>query len=245
MSRRRGLWGWGAAATLVGLAVVLLSACGSGPADDTASAAQTAEPIRDPGVIARIEAADLAAGFEEINFYHDVPGLLLDSGDPVLSGMGSLASEPGRSDGQGFANTETGELLFVVTIVLNSPGDAQRAFDYIAAQPLETVFEFISPNELLFESAQLPSPGLGDGSARYALRYGAEEAGQRIRDVATDLVVFTDGGSLLFLLQSVNTAEEPSPGESADITAVGRAVSRAIAEVHAAQAAMASESAQP
>ena len=243
--RRSALSEAGTTVALLAIAALLLIACDSAPADDTASASETEQPIRDPGVIARVEVTDLTPGFEEINFYHDVPGLLLDSSDPVLSGMGSLAHEPGRSDGQGFANPATGELLFVVTIVLNSPDDATRAFDYIVAQPLETIFEFISPDEQLFESAQLPAPALGDHAARYSLRYGAEKAGQRIRDVATDLVVYTDGGSLLFLLQSVNTADEPGPGESADITAVGRALSAAISIMRQAQAAQAAESAQP
>ena len=232
-------------ATCVGLAALVASACASEGTDDTSPTPKPPEPVCGPDVIARIEAADLSSSFEEISFYHDIPGLLLDSSDPVLSGLGSLAHDPGRSDGQGFANPETGELLFVITIVLHSSADAQGTLDYIIAQPIETVFEFISPDEQLFESAELSPPKLGDRAARYTLRYGVEEAERRIRDVATDLVVFTDDCSLLFLVQSVNIADKPGLGESADITAVGRALSEALAEAHVAPATQSKEAEEP
>ena len=238
MSRRPATaWATLLAAGVGMAALVAASACGSERPDAVPPAPKPPEPVCGPDVSARIEAADLSPSFEEISFYHDIPGLLLDSSDPVLSELGSLAHEPAHSDGQGFANPETGELLFVITLVLNASADAQDALDYIITQPIGTIFEFISPDEQLFESAELSPPELGDRAARYTLRYGVEEAGRRIRNVATDLVMFTDGCSLLFLVQSVNIADQPRLGESVDIAAVGRAVSEALAEVRTAQAA--------
>ena len=243
---RRPVTAWATLlAACVGLAALVASACGSGRANDAPPAPKPAEQVCGPDVNARIEAADLSPNFEEISFYHDIPGLLLDSSDPLLSELGSLAREPGRSDGQGFANPETGELLFVITLVLNSPAAAQEALDYVVVQPIGTIFEFISPDEQLFESAELSPPRLGTRAARYTLRYGVEEAERRIRDVATDLVMFTDGCSLLFLVQSVNIADKPAVGESAVITTVGRAISEALADVRTAQAEQPREAKEP
>ena len=57
--------------------------------------------------------------------------------------------------------------------------------------------------------------------------------------------MFTDGCSLLFLVQSVNIADKPRLGESADIAAAGRAISEALAEGRAAQAAQSREAEEP
>lgn len=201
----------------------VLPACGGG-SEATQAAATETRAAR--GVIVQVTAADLPGRFEEINFYHDIPGLLLESSDPVLSGLGDLAEGEGRSAGQGFANGETGELLFVITIALNSAADAQGAIGYVTEQPAATIFELVSPGEQLFESERLPDPAVGQGAVRYLLRYGVETGGQRTRDVASDLVIFVSDGSLVFVLRSVPTADEPgSGGERVDLTALSATIS--------------------
>ena len=223
-----------ALALLAALGLVL-AACGGNGSEPAVEPAPEPEPERNPGVIVEVLAEDIATGFEEINFYHDIPGLLLESDDPVLSGLGSLASEAGRSDGQGFANLETGELVFVITVVLNSLDDAHGALDYIAAQTVETIFQFISPDETLFDRERLADPRMGERAVRYSLRYGSEEGGRRTRDVATDLIIFTTGGSLVFVLQSVTTGDKASAaGQSVDLVTLSRTISDRIVDEQAA-----------
>lgn len=218
----------------------VLAACGGG-SEATQSAATETRAAR--GVIVQVTAADLPSGFEEINFYHDIPGLLLESSDPVLSGLGALAQGEGRSAGQGFANGETGELLFVITIALNSAADAQSAIGYVAEQPAATIFDLVSPDEQLFESEQLPDPAVGQGAVRYLLRYGVETGGQRTRDVASDLVIFVSDGSLVFVLRSVTTADEPGTGgERVDLAALSATIGDRIQAAGAADAAAAPRS---
>ena len=215
----------------------VLSACGGG---SEATQTATPEPRAARGVIVQVTAADLPGGFEEINFYHDIPGLLLGSSDPVLSGLGDLAQGEGRSAGQGFANGETGELLFVITIALNSAADAQSAIGYVAEQPASTIFELVSPDEQLFESERLPDPAVGQGAVRYRLRYGVETGGQRTRDVASDLVIFVSDGSLMFVLRSVPTAEDSgSGGERVNLAALSATIGDRIHAAGATEAAAA------
>jgi hypothetical protein len=227
------------AATLIG------AACGGGNDNpDTAApppptsdppatvtdppASEPSEQVDDvPGIIVDITLEDIPGeGFESIPFYHDVPGLLRELDDSVLSGIGQRASDPDLSGGQGFANPETGELIFVITIALQNARRAVDTIDYIDIQPVEDILLFISPDETLFESEQRPSPGIGDVSLQYFLRYGVEEDGERLRDVTTDLVIFARGGSLVFLLRSVNTTDDAlADGLELDMAALSVTIS--------------------
>ena len=211
-----------------GIAVVvtglIVAGCSSGNDDNTAPQPSADDPpttVTDPpasdrtepevpGIIVDVALEDIPGeGFESIQFYQDVPGLLRELDDPVLADIGQRASDPDLSGGQGFANQETGELVFVIAIALQSAQRALDTVDYIDIQPVEDILNFISPDETLFESEQRPPPEVGDASLRYFLRYGVEEDGERLRDVTTDLVIFSRGGSLVFILRSVNTTKEP------------------------------------
>jgi hypothetical protein len=227
--------------TLLTVAALIAATCSGGDGDNTASPPAPEAPpatVADPpdpdptepevpGIIVAISVEDIPGeGFESIPFYHDVPGLLRELDDPVLSAIGQRASDPDLSEGQGFANPETGELVFVIAIALQSAQRALSTVDYIDIQPVEDVLNFISPDEMLFESEQRLSPEFGDASLRYFLRYGVEENGERLRDVTTDLVIFAEGGSLVFLLRSVVTTEEPlANGLGLDIAALTETVS--------------------
>ena len=204
----------------LGAAGLIAAACSGGGGGDAVAAPAT------PGPIVRVEASDLPAGFQPINFYHDIPGLLRDLSDPTLSGLGRRAAEPERSIGQGFANPETGELLFVITISMASTAAATAVLEYLAALPGAAVHQFISPDEQLFASDRIAGPNVGDGSLGHALRYGVEEEGQRTRDVVSDLLVFARRGTILFLLRSVSAGTEGAtdPG-SVDLIALGRLIS--------------------
>ena len=80
-----------------------------------------------------------------------------------------------------------------------------------------------------------PDPILGSGGVRYSLRYGVENDERRTRDVATDLVIFGQDGSLVFLQRSVNVTGSglSAAGEETevDLLALGRTVAQRIAAV--------------
>ena len=234
----RSLWtGFG----LLFVAALIAAACSGGNDNNAApppttdapptTAEDPANPIPPepevPGIIVDVPLEDIPGeGFESIQFYHDVPGLLRELDDPVLAAIGQRASDLDLSGGQGFANRETGELVFVIAIALQSAERALNTVDYIDIQPVEDILDFISPDETLFESEQRPSPEVGDASLRYFLRYGVEENGERLRDVTTDLIIFSQGGSLVFLLRSVNTTNEPlTDGLELDIAALSQTIS--------------------
>ena len=208
--RRRG------APVLIIIAALLIAACGGGDSNNNAAGSvdvsQEAEPAP---AIAQLAVLDLPPGFRSISFYHDVPGLLREVDDPVLAKIGAHAAEPGHSDGQGFANPESGELLFVITVVLESSDAALDAVTYLRAFPTNRIVEFISPDETLFEDRRQPDPAVGDGAVRFFLRYGSAENDGRTRNVASDLLIFANRANLTFILRSFNSmdvAETSSTG---------------------------------
>jgi hypothetical protein len=204
-----------------------------GPAssDEGAAEPEDAGPV---GAIVELRPEDLPEGFAEITFYNDIPGLLLESADGNLAGLGLRATVPGFSDGQGFGNQTTGELVFLITILLESAESAESAVDYIATRRLDEVFGLVEPIDVLFESQRRPDLVLGGGGIRYFLRYGVEDDGRRTRDVTTDLIVFTEAASLVFLQRSVNvTGTDLSTAEaesSVDLVALGMVLSERITE---------------
>lgn len=191
-------------------------------------------PAAPAGVIVDVSIDDLPPGFEAISFYHDIPGLLRDLEDDVLSDLGARAREAEQYEGQGFANSETGELVFTITILLDTAAEAEAIVAHIDAQPVERILEFISPDETLFEEQRHPDPPLGDRAVQYFLRYGVEEDSRRLRDVVTDLVVFADGASVIFVLRSVSLTEERGPpAPTFEVEGLGRIMSERMAEARA------------
>ena len=190
-----------------------------------------------PGPVAAIVEVltdDLAPGFDAIPFYADIPGLLRESPDGNLAALGLRAAEEGMARGQGFANNDTGELVFVVTIMLESADAARAAVDYIATREPIQVKELVEPIDTLFESERTPDPILGASAIRYILRYGVEDGGRRTRDVATELVIFAQDGSLVFLQRSVNvTGSDPASAQETDVDllALGQALAERIGDI--------------
>lgn len=247
--RRRSLWIGIAVVIVAGLAVAACSGGASGnttpppPTDDPpTTVTDTPAPDRTepevPGVIVAIPLEDIPGeGFESVPFINDVPGYLRELDDAVLSEIGRRASNPDLAGGQGFVNRETGEVIFVITIALQGAQRALDTIDYIDIQPVEDVLNFISPDETLFESEQRLAPEIGDASLRYFLRYGVEENGERVRDVTTDLVIFSQGGSLVFIQRSVVTPDEPlAEGLKLDVAALSETISIRFAEAITASA---------
>ena len=193
-----------------------------------------------PGPVAAIVEVltdDLAPGFDDIPFYADIPGLLRESPDGNLAALGLRAAEEGMARGQGFANNDTGELVFVVTIMLESAEAARAAVDYIATREAIQVKELVEPIDTLFESERTPDPILGASAIRYVLRYGVEDGGRRTRDVATELVIFAQDGSLVFLQRSVNvTGSDPASAQETDVDllALGETLAERIGDIVAA-----------
>ncbi len=193
-----------------------------------------------PGPVAAIVEVltdDLAPGFDDIPFYADIPGLLRESPDGNLAALGLRAAEEGMARGQGFANNDTGELVFVVTIMLESADAARAAVDYIATREAIQVKELVEPIDTLFESERTPDPILGASAIRYVLRYGVEDGGRRTRDVATELVIFAQDGSLVFLQRSVNvTGSDPASAQETDVDllALGETLAERIGDIVAA-----------
>ena len=193
-----------------------------------------------PGPVAAIVEVltdDLAPGFDDIPFYADIPGLLRESPDGNLAALGLRAAEEGMARGQGFANNDTGELVFVVTIMLESADAARAAVDYIATREAIQVKELVEPIDTLFESDRTPDPILGASAIRYVLRYGVEDGGRRTRDVATELVIFAQDGSLVFLQRSVNvTGSDPASAQETDVDllALGETLAERIGDIVAA-----------
>ncbi len=229
-----------AALIIVVAAAWLAAACGGGRAEEVEVELPPAPP--DPpgpvGAIVEVRPDDLPAGFAatENNLYNDIPGLLRDSEDATFARLGTIANEADRAAGQGFFNNATGEFIFIVTILLDDADLAEGAIDYMRAQPAESIIEFISPDELIFETEQRPAPMLADASVLYFLRYGVEQDGRRTRDVATDLLVLAKGASLVFIQHSVNRATGRDPvGDDFDLAALGRVISERIAQELAAQ----------
>ena len=216
------------------------AAAQAGAGDPAEQAEEEEEAPPDPAPPQRVAAIievlvdDLPPGFDAIPFYADIPGLLRESPDGNLASIGLRAAVPGLSAGQGFANNESGELIFVVTIMMESAEAAEAAVDYIGTrQPLQ-VMQLVEPSDTLFASDRKPDPLLGSSAVRYALRYGVEEAGRRTRDVATELVIFGQGGSLVFLQRSVNvtgaTLETAGQETDVDLLALGQSVAERITE---------------
>ena len=227
-------------ALLATVAACALAACGGGDASEVAGVVAVADPSPPPpaGAIVEVDLTDLPAGFEAIPFFHDVPGLLRDLDDEILGALGERARLPGQSAGQGFASADSGELAFVITITLDTAADAQRVIRYLTTLPAEGILGFISPDETLFENEQRRDPAVGDAAVQYFLRYGVEEDGRRPRDVSTDLLVFAEGGSVVFVLRSLNSAAAIGTGGAAlDIVGLGRALSERIATAIEAAAA--------
>ena len=183
--------------------------------------------------IVEVHTNDLPDGFDPIPFYADIPGLLRESPDGHLAAIGLRAAVPGFAAGQGFANNQTGELIFVVTIMMESAAAARDAVDYIATRDALQVMQLVEPSDTLFASDRRPDPQLGASAIRYALRYGVEEGGLRTRDVATELVIFAQDGSLLFLQRSVNVtgSEISTAGDDTevDLLALGGILAQRIA----------------
>ena len=167
------------------------------------------EPPPEPalGRLVEFSAAEIATGFESINFYHDIPGLLRDLSDAELSALGERARDPELANGQGFASSASGELIFVITILHESAEAAAGIVQLIGAGPVADALSFISPDETLFEAATMSGPTVGDQSLRISLRYGREQDGERARDVSSDLVVFAQGTAVVFVLRSATTAD--------------------------------------
>ncbi len=188
--------------------VVVLAACGGVLAacggDDPATASGPGAAAGD--ALAPLSVEDLPTGFEPINFYHDIPGLLRETGDPVLTSLGRQGEDPATALGQGFAS-DSGELLFAIEIGLPGNEEAQEAVAYIGALEPAAVLAFISPDEILFEHSRAAAPAVGDAAAHYTLRYGATGGGVRTRDVASDLLIFASGRTVVFLLRSVSTTD--------------------------------------
>lgn len=211
------------------------------PPVSVAEPEEEARPSGPVGAVVEVRLEDLPPGFDAIPFYADIPGLLRESADGNLASLGLRAAVPGFSGGQGFANNETGELIFVVTILLESSQAAEAAVSYIGTREVEEVMQFVEPTDTLFASERKPDPILGSGGVRYALRYGVEDDGRRARDVATELVVFGQDGSLVFLQRSVNVtgSELSAAGEETevDLLALGRTVGERIAAVVRGEAA--------
>ena len=211
------------------------------PIDRGAGVAEASPPEEEPeaagpvGAVVEVRLEDLPPGFDAIPFYADIPGLLRESPDGNLASLGLRAAVPGISGGQGFANNETGELIFVVTILLESAAATEAAVDYIGTREVDEVMQFVEPTDTLFASERKPDPILGSNAVRYSLRYGVEVAGRRTRDVATELVVFGQDGSLVFLQRSVNVTgnELSAAGEETDVNlvALGRSVGERIGAV--------------
>ena len=201
-----------------------------------------------PGPVAAIVEVltdDLAPGFDAIPFYADIPGLLRESPDGNLAALGLRAAEEGMARGQGFANNDTGELVFVVTIMLESADAARAAVDYIATREPIQVKELVEPIDTLFESERTPDPILGASAIRYVLRYGVEDGGRRTRDVATELVIFAQDGSLVFLQRSVNvTGSDPASAQETDVDllALGQSLAERIGDIVARGAPASAES---
>lgn len=198
------------------LLAAALAACGGSGDADVAPPVVALDPAEEPAppAFVPLRAEDLP-GFEPINFYHDIPGLLRDHPDATLSALGRVAQEPGAAEGHGFANPSTSQLLFVVEVGLASPEAATDLVRYLAALPPEDLFGFISPDETLFEAGALPPDGEVP-AARASFRYGSTEAGLRVRDVASELLVFAVGRTVIFLLES-RPAEEGEDAAAAGL----------------------------
>ncbi|MCY3920320.1 MAG: hypothetical protein OXG38_11040, partial [Chloroflexi bacterium] len=195
------------------------------------------DPPGPVAAIAEVLPDDLPAGFDAIPFYNDIPGLLRESPDAGLAALGQRAAEIGAPSGQGFHNGDTGEFIFVVTLMLESADEARAAVDYIATREPIQIKELVQPIDTLFESERRPDPLLGSRAIRYALRYGEEEGGQRTLDIHTELVIFAQDGSLVFLQRSVNvTGGDPAGAEETDVDllALGAVLAQRIGEAVAA-----------
>ena len=233
-----------AAAAAAAVAEEARAAAAAAAAAAEADADEEQDPPPDdpdpPGPVAAIVEVltdDLAPGFDDIPFYADIPGLLRESPDGNLAALGLRAAEEGMARGQGFANNDTGELVFVVTIMLESADAARAAVDYIATREAIQVKELVEPIDTLFESDRTPDPILGASAIRYVLRYGVEDGGRRTRDVATELVIFAQDGSLVFLQRSVNvTGSDPASAQETDVDllALGEALAQRIGDIVAA-----------
>ena len=203
------------------------------------------DPPGPVAAIAEVRTDDLPPGFDAIPFYADIPGLLRESPDGNLAALGLRAAEEGMARGQGFANNDTGELVFVVTIMLESADAARTAVDYIATREPIQVKELVEPIDTLFESERTPDPILGASAIRYVLRYGVEDGGRRTRDVATELVIFAQDGSLVFLQRSVNvTGSDPASAQETDVDllALGQSLAERIGDIVARGAPASAES---
>lgn len=196
-------------------------------------------PAEDPpplGVIVTVSADDLPGGFAEINLYNDIPGFLRDLDDPLLRGLGLQARGAGMAGGQGFVNQEDGILVFVVTIVTPTPDEAPTVVRHLAGLSVEAVHQLVSPSDALFEGAPRAAPRVGEAATASFLRYGLEEDGERLRDVATDLVVFARAGSVVFVQASIDARANPA-GARVDVVALARVID---ARLQAEQAGRAS-----
>ena len=178
------------------MVVVLLYACSDNGADkqpgDAPQTTNSSEPLTTaveaqptsiekqpeeiPGILVQLSLNDITeTGFESVPFYHDIPGLLREMDDPILSTLGKSAGNPEQSRGDGFANTTTGELVFAISVALPSAQQAQKTVDYISSLPPETILLFISPDEDLFTGIKEPQPKIGNSSVHYFLRYGIQK----------------------------------------------------------------------
>ena len=221
-----------AAPVLIILAALLAASCRGDDTNDNAAEASDIPQASEPALaIARLAAPDLPPGFRTISFYHDIPGLLREMDDPMLAEIGVRAAEPGHSDGQGFANPESGELLFVITVVLKSSGAALDAVAYLREFPTERIAEFVSPDEALFEDRRQPDPTVGNGAVRFFLRYGSAENDGRTRNVASDLLIFANRTNLTFVLRSFNSAETAGTSPAgADLVALSHILVEKLAD---------------
>ena len=199
------------------------------PAQQSTPPSSEVEPPPEPaqGRLVELSAAEIATGFEPINFYHDIPGLLRDLDDGQLSALGERARDPELASGQGFASSASGELIFVITILHESAEAAAGIVQLIGAGPVADALAFISPDETLFEAATMSGPAVGDQSLRISLRYGREQDGERARDVSSDLVVFAQGTAVVFVLRSANTADLRTANlqEAADLETIAELIS--------------------
>lgn len=203
---------------------VLVAACGGSTKEPAPLPAVEAPEVGPAGVLVEIEGRDLPTGeWTTSIFYNDIPGYLSEVNDSDLAALPAEAREAGGLAGQGFHNPATGEFFFLVTLAFEDAARALEVIGHLDALAVDRIFEFISPDDVLFEAERLSDPDVGDGAVQYFLRYGVFEGDARTRDVGTDLIIFAKGGSVVFMQRSVNLRNDPvADADALDLVAISQ-----------------------
>lgn len=211
---------------------LVVAACGGGTVEPAPLAVIETPEVEPAGVIVEIDGRDLPTGeWTTSIFYNDIPGYLSEVNDIDLSALPAEARETGGLAGQGFHNPGTGEFFFLVTLAFENAERALDVMEQLDALAVERIFEFISPDDVLFEAERLGDPDVGDAAVQYFLRYGVFEGDTRVRDVGTDLLIFAKGGSVVFMQRSVNLRNDPvADADALDLVAISQLLVDRISE---------------